>query len=88
MPGDDVPVGGMGGMFGAPRAATPSHWVAYFGTDDADAAAERVTANGGTLRRRHRSRTPYGKMAGVMDPFGAAFWIAQPDPSQQPDRSG
>jgi len=86
VPGDDVPVGGMGGMFGAPDG-TPSHWVAYFGTDDSDAAAERVTANGGTLLAPP-FETPYGKMAGVMDPFGAAFWIAQPDPSQQPDRSG
>ena len=86
VPGDDVPVGGMGGMFGAPEG-TPSHWVAYFGTDDADTAAERVTANGGTLLAPP-FETPYGKMTGVMDPFGAVFWIAEPDPSQQPDRSG
>lgn len=38
LPGDPAPLGGMGGMFGAPDG-TPSHWLAYFNVADADAAA-------------------------------------------------
>ncbi len=84
--GDDAPSGGMGGMFGAPDG-TPSHWVAYFGVTDADAAVEAVRSKGGTVMAPPFD-TPYGKMAGLMDPFGAMFWIAQTDGANQPDRSG
>ena len=31
---------------------------------------------------------PYGRMAGIIDPAGAVFWVIQTDPSRQPDRSG
>lgn len=84
--GDDAPSGGMGGMFGAPDG-TPSHWVVYFGVDDAAAAVDTATANGGTVMAPPFD-TPYGKMAGLLDPFGAMFWIAQTDVANQPDRSG
>ncbi len=86
LPGDDAPLGGMGGMFGAPDG-TPSHWLAYFGVADAEAAVEAAAANGGSVLAPP-FETPYGKMAGLMDPAGAMFWIAQTDGSSPPDRSG
>jgi predicted enzyme related to lactoylglutathione lyase len=83
---DQAPLGGMGGMFGAPEG-TPSHWLAYFGVADALAAADAAAANGGTVLAPPFA-TPYGTMGGLTDPGGAVFWIAQTDPAQQPDRSG
>jgi predicted enzyme related to lactoylglutathione lyase len=34
---EQAPLGGMGGMMGAPEG-TPSHWLVYFGVEDASAA--------------------------------------------------
>ena len=86
LPGDDAPLGGMGGMFGAPDG-TPSHWLVYFGVTDAAAAADAAQANGGSVLVPPFD-TPYGAMAGLVDPGGAVFWIAQSDPSSAPDRAG
>jgi predicted enzyme related to lactoylglutathione lyase len=83
-PGDDAPMGGMGGMMGAPEG-TPSHWVVYFAVADADAAVAAVTANGGTVLMTPID-TSYGRMAAAQDPAGAAFWLARTDGSDQPDR--
>lgn len=65
------PLGGLGGMFGAPEG-TPSHWLVYFGTADVDAAMAAVERLGGTVVRPAES-TPYGRMGVVTDPFGAPF---------------
>lgn len=67
------PDGGIGGMTGSPPG-TPSHWLAYFGVADADAAAEAVGRGGGTVLMAPET-TPYGRMAVVTDPFGAAFGL-------------
>jgi uncharacterized protein len=87
LPGDEAPLGGMGGMgeaFGATDA--PPHWVVYFSvasTDDAVAAAER----GGGRVLAPPFDTPYGRMAGLADPAGAIFWVAQDTgENPQPDR--
>jgi len=86
LPGDDAPAGGMGGMFGAPDG-TPAHWVVYFGVADATAAVQVAERHGGTVVAPPFD-TPYGQMAGLMDPQGAMFWVAQVDTAAQPDRSG
>lgn len=87
LPGDEAPLGGMGGTgdaFGATDA--PPHWVVYFSvasTDDAVAAAER----GGGRVLAPPFDTPYGRMAGLADPAGAIFWVAQDTgENPQPDR--
>lgn len=67
------PLGGMGGMMGLP-ADTPSHWVAYFGVADADAAVAAVEQHGGQVLVPPFD-TPYGRMAPVADPFGATFMV-------------
>lgn len=72
---DGPPLGGMGGMMGAPDG-TPSHWLPYFGVADADAAVAAVEQGGGTVLTPLES-TPYGRMGTVTDPFGAVFAVIQ-----------
>jgi uncharacterized protein len=69
------PLGGLGGMMGAPEG-TPSHWLVYFGAADADAAIATLQQMGGSVLRPAED-TPYGRMAVVTDPFGAPFAIHQ-----------
>ncbi|MEI2736162.1 MAG: VOC family protein [Rhodoblastus sp.] len=58
-------------------ANIPPHWMGYFGVDDTDAAVERATAAGGIVGVPAFDM-PYGRMAVIVDPFGAAFSIVQP----------
>lgn len=84
LPGDEAPLGGMGGMMGAPGA--PPHWVVYFAVDDADASVAATEGGGGTVAAPAFD-TPYGRMAGLIDPAGALFWVTQPAADQpQPER--
>ena len=55
-------------------AAIPPHWMPYFGVDDADAAVHRVTGGGGQVRMGPFD-SPYGRVAVVADPHGAAFCV-------------
>jgi predicted enzyme related to lactoylglutathione lyase len=55
-------------------AGTPSHWMTYFAVADADAAVEAVVAAGGTVLSQPAD-SPYGRMARVLDPQGAAFTV-------------
>jgi hypothetical protein len=50
----------------------PSHWSVYFGTDDTDATVAQAVALGGSILRPAED-TPYGRLATVADPNGAAF---------------
>jgi uncharacterized protein len=52
----------------------PSFWQVYIGVDDVDAAIAKVKDLGGALLRDPQD-TPYGRMAGVADPLGAAFQL-------------
>jgi uncharacterized protein len=73
--GQEAPLGGLGGMMGAPEG-TPSHWLAYFAVADADAAVSAGTSAGGTSLVPP-FQTPYGTMAPMQDPAGAVFWLVQ-----------
>lgn len=87
LPEESTPLGGTGGLMGAPDG-TPSHWLVYFGVADADAAAAAAQVGGGTVTAPPFD-TQFGRMAGLADPFGAAFWVAQAPPDAPlPDRSG
>jgi predicted enzyme related to lactoylglutathione lyase len=84
-PGDEAPLGGLGGMMG--MEGFPSHWIVYFGVDDVDAAVAHVEANGGFVLSPGFD-TPFGRMAAVTDPWGASFWVTSPHPDQVlPDRT-
>jgi predicted enzyme related to lactoylglutathione lyase len=54
----------------------PSHWSVYFGVDDADATITKIVAGGGSVIMPAED-TPYGRLAAVADPTGAAFRIMQ-----------
>jgi uncharacterized protein len=73
--GEEAPLGGMGGMQGAPDG-TPGHWVVYFSVADTDASVSAAEAGGGTVIAPAFD-TPYGRMAGLSDPAGATFWLVQ-----------
>lgn len=82
LPGDDAPLGGMGGLMGEDG---PSHWLVYFGVADVRQAADRVEASGGRTLQAPFD-TPYGPMARIADPAGAVFSLVQPTATQDPQR--
>lgn len=62
----------IGAMDASVPADVPAHWRVYFSVTDADAAVQRVRDGGGTVQAAPVD-TPYGRMAQVTDPGGAAF---------------
>ncbi|MDF2823781.1 MAG: hydroxylase [Mycobacterium sp.] len=64
---------GFGVMDGAAFGfAGPSQWTVFLAVEDVDKTLEVVTDNGGTIVRGAED-TPYGRLAAVTDPTGAAF---------------
>jgi hypothetical protein len=55
----------------------PSMWTTYIAVEDLDAAAEKVTANGGQLLMPPMDVMDTGRMALAVDPGGALFGIWQ-----------
>jgi predicted enzyme related to lactoylglutathione lyase len=54
-----------------------AHWSVYWQVDDAEAAVTRVKALGGSVVT-DAQETPYGVLAAVTDPAGAAFKLRTP----------
>ena len=72
---DPRPRGGIGSE--SPGSdGVDSHWLVYFGVDDVAAAITAATGNGGAAPVPAFD-TPYGTMAGLTDPAGAAFYVVQ-----------
>jgi uncharacterized protein len=79
-PGGDRPYWGLylGGRLNAgmmpldPGTGVPPHWLVYFGTDDIDAAAERIGGSGGTVMVP-KMEVPGGHILVAQDPQGAVF---------------
>ncbi len=55
----------------------PSHWASYISVDNADETAEKITANGGTIKVPAFESPGVGRMVMVADPAGADFAIIQ-----------
>ena len=55
----------------------PSNWRVYWEVDDVDAAIATVTGLGGSVLMPAQD-TPYGRLAQVADPAGAAFNLRKP----------
>jgi predicted enzyme related to lactoylglutathione lyase len=70
-------VGGMLDMRGRIPDEVPTHWLTYFGCEDADAALERVEQLGGSLLFGPMDVSA-GRFAVVGDPFGARFAVMRP----------
>ncbi|MDY6996141.1 MAG: VOC family protein [Actinomycetota bacterium] len=51
---------------------TPSRWDVFLGADDVDATVQLILDLGGSVLRAAED-TPYGRLAAVADPTGAAF---------------
>jgi predicted enzyme related to lactoylglutathione lyase len=63
------------GMMPLPRGnPAPPHWLVYFGTDDIDAAAERIAGSGGTVMVP-KTEVPGGHILVAGDPQGAVFGL-------------
>jgi predicted enzyme related to lactoylglutathione lyase len=70
------PFGGMGGMMGL-QEGTPGHWVAYFSVAAVDTAVAAAESAGGSIAMAPVD-TPFGRMAAIVDPFGATFSVHAP----------
>jgi uncharacterized protein len=68
-------VAGIGPKMGPP--GTPSAWMTYIATEDADATADKITAAGGQLAMPPMDVMDQGRMAIAFDPTGAAFGLWQ-----------
>lgn len=55
----------------------PPRWTTYFATDNADAAAERITDAGGTVLFPPMDVGPLGRMTVARDPQGQPFGLWQ-----------
>ena len=55
----------------------PSHWASYIAVANADETAEKIKANGGSVRVPPFDAPGVGRMAMVADPAGADFSIIQ-----------
>lgn len=73
-PGAAAPAGGIGPMMGT--EGVPPHWLNYFAVDDVDNSLEAVAARGGTVLTPAFD-TPFGRMAPILDPAGAALMVMQ-----------
>jgi predicted enzyme related to lactoylglutathione lyase len=56
----------------------PTVWTTYISTDNVDAAAERIGANGGKLLFEPMTVGDVGRMCVAADPAGAVFGVWQP----------
>jgi len=75
-------VGGrtMGGMMAKPPgmpAGVPSYWGVYFVVSDVDATVAKATELGGSVFLPAFD-SPQGRLAGIVDPFGAMFSVINP----------
>jgi len=84
LPGDDVPLGGMGGLT---NAQDPAHWLVYFAVADAELAVDAAERAGGQVLDRDFDSV-YGRMARLADPDGALFYVLESNGDNAPDRSG
>jgi len=58
----------------------PAHWGIYFRVDDVDATLAKVVELGGSVTQPAED-TPYGRLAGAVDPTGAPFKLMTPPAS-------
>lgn len=56
------------------------YWHPVFATADCDDSVARVTANGGTVQMGPEDAVGVGRLAVVVDPFGADFVLLNPQP--------
>jgi hypothetical protein len=75
--GEDMLAGVLDASGFLPEGAS-SRWMVYFSVADTDAAVTQVMDLGGTVVETAQD-TPYGRVASVTDPTGAAFRLVGPN---------
>jgi len=78
---DDIPVGGMLEMQGAPTG-----WLGYVAVDDVDDVARKVEIAGGQIHKAPQDIPDVGRFAVVADPQGAMFVLFKGAPTEPPPR--
>ncbi len=73
-PGDTV--GGIGALPPDAPPQTAAAWQTYFTVENADTAVATIRAGGGTVRSGP-DPSPFGRMVDGLDPYGAAFSLAE-----------
>lgn len=73
----EVPAGGIYAMPAA-MEGTPPHWAPYFAVEDTDETLRRSGELGGTTVAPPDDIPGIGRLAGLRDPQGAAFWVLAP----------
>jgi predicted enzyme related to lactoylglutathione lyase len=58
-------------------AEVPSYWGVYFVVSDVDATVAKATELGGSVFLPAFD-SPQGRLAGIVDPFGAMFSVINP----------
>lgn len=76
---EEQPVAGVMAMPDDVPADVPPYWTVYFDVDDTDAAVRRATEAGGTVVSGPQD-SPYGRLAFLQDPQGAAFAVIHSEP--------
>ena len=74
---DNVAYGGMMDSASWGENPPPSHWTTYIAVVNADETAEKIKANGGSIKHGPFDAPGVGRMAMVSDPSGAPFAIIQ-----------
>ena len=69
---------GVAGLMPA-MEGVPTAWCLYFASDDADATAAAILANGGELMMPVTQVADFGRMLVAMDPSGGAFGVWEAD---------
>ncbi|MFJ6573710.1 VOC family protein [Streptomyces sp. NPDC091292] len=72
------PVGGLDDMAEHFPAEIPPHWMTTFAVADLDAVTATHAKAGGTVVLDPMP-TPWGRLAGLQDPWGAVFCVMQPE---------
>ncbi|WP_035849629.1 VOC family protein [Kitasatospora azatica] len=76
---NDKPVAGIGpAMAMGDNPPPPTVWTTYLASNDADATAAKITANGGDLLFPVMDVGTVGRMLVAKDPTGAVFGVWQP----------
>lgn len=76
---DGEEIGGMAPLPDSVPAEVPSHWMAYFFVDDADATAAQATELGGGVVTGPFDQEDVGRVAILRDAHGAVFTVVAHD---------
>jgi uncharacterized protein len=76
-PGGDGELAGIMDASGFLPEGVPSHWSVYWHVADVDVTATQVEALGGSIVMGPHD-TPYGRLVGATDPWGAQFRLRTP----------